>query len=221
MGRTRYEGCYQPNKSRFSLGLHSRFFGQGPKKWGGTQIPTQTQRRRDHETRCFDTHHTRPRLRPRPCRGGAGTGLQAGRGVHRLGLGHWRRRTARGPDALGQGRIPGPGRLPAQAHAALRRGLGQEPVRLRAGLRQRIHRFRRELLDALHKRLAEQQRLRQFRAERPARALPVHPRPGRARRDVHRDLPALRLLRALALQGRRRLVRLVRGQQRPGRTARG
>ena len=26
---------HTPNKSRFSLGRHSRFFGQGPKKWGG------------------------------------------------------------------------------------------------------------------------------------------------------------------------------------------
>ena len=28
-------GALSPYKSRFSLGRHSRFFGQGPKKWGG------------------------------------------------------------------------------------------------------------------------------------------------------------------------------------------
>ena len=31
-------GALSPYKSRFSLGRHSRFFGQGPKKWGGIYI---------------------------------------------------------------------------------------------------------------------------------------------------------------------------------------
>ena len=37
---------HTPNKSRFSLGRHSRFFGQGPKKWGGIALGFPSERKK-------------------------------------------------------------------------------------------------------------------------------------------------------------------------------
>ena len=39
VGRNQPRRVLPANKSRFSLGRHSRFFGQGPKKWGGIFPP--------------------------------------------------------------------------------------------------------------------------------------------------------------------------------------
>ena len=44
VGRNQPRRVHTPNKSRFSLGRHSRFFGQGPKKWGGIALGFPSER---------------------------------------------------------------------------------------------------------------------------------------------------------------------------------